>query len=222
MLPKDPGNARCHRLRIIALFESDFNYAKRIIMGRRISHHISDANLLPSMQYGSLPGHQCLSAALNKVLMHDYVHVTKTSAAFIENDAVRAYDHLVNNVVLMTLNKLGTTPSATSCLGEIWDNTSHQIKTMYGMASPSYSSTKDQPLFGPGQGSTCVPGFYTLCYWLMVGSLDPTITIAQFPSTCKALWLHLPGTSFVDDTSLVATETSPQALPATLTSYPAI
>ena len=218
MLLKEPGNARCHRLRIVAIFESDFNHAKKILMGRKISHHITDANLLPSMQYGSLPGRQCLSASLNKVLMHDYVNLTKTAAAFMENDAISANVHLVNSVVPMTLTKLGIPPSVTTCLGAVWDATVHQIKTVYGISDFSYINSPDRPLFGPGQGSTCGPGFYTLCYWLMLRSLDPTITTANFPSACKNLFLSLTGTSFVDDTSLVVTDTTNSLPPSHLVS----
>jgi hypothetical protein len=71
MLEKEPGNARCHRLCIIALFESDFNQAKRILIGRKLIHHMADTLMTPSMQYGSTPGKQCLSAALKKILAHD-------------------------------------------------------------------------------------------------------------------------------------------------------
>jgi hypothetical protein len=42
MLEKDVGTPRCHRLRILALFEGDFNQAKRIVIARRASHHIDD------------------------------------------------------------------------------------------------------------------------------------------------------------------------------------
>jgi hypothetical protein len=188
--------------------DSGFNHAKKILMGRKIAHHITDANLLPSMQYGSLPGRQCLSASLNKVLMHDYVNLTKTAAAFMENDAISANVHLVNSVVPMTLTKLGIPPSVTTCLGAVWDATVHQIKTAYGISDSSYTNSPDHPLFGPGQGSTCGPGFYTLCYWLMVRSLDPTITTANFLSACKFLFLSLTSTSFVDNTSLVVTNTT--------------
>jgi hypothetical protein len=77
MLEKDPGNSRCHRLHIIALFESDFNQAKRIIIGRRITHAMCDHHLIPTMQYGSAPGRQVSGTVLQKVLSHDYIQLMK-------------------------------------------------------------------------------------------------------------------------------------------------
>jgi hypothetical protein len=87
------------------------------IIGQKLSHHFHDANLLPHMEYGFLPGHQCLSAVLNKVIYHDYIHLMKMEAAFIENDAIGVYNHLVNKLILMMLQKLGFPPSVSECLG---------------------------------------------------------------------------------------------------------
>jgi hypothetical protein len=164
MLEKEEGNSRCHRLRIIALFESDLNQAKRILIGRRLTHHLADTNMTPDMQFGSVPGKQCHSAVLKKVLSHDHVRLTKTTASFIENDAVGCYDRLVNNLVLMLLVKLGLPTSVASCLGTLWDEVVHHVKTIYGTSTATYGSTSEQPLYGPGQGSTCGPVFWLLCY----------------------------------------------------------
>jgi len=205
MLEKEEGNSRCHCLRIIALFESDLNQAKRILIGRRLTHHLADTNMIPDMQFGSVPGKQCHSAVRKKVLSHDHVRLTKTTASFIENDAVGCYDRLVNNLVLMLLVKLGLPTSVASCLGTLWDEVVHHVKTIYGTSTATYGSTSEQPLYGPGQGSTCGPVFWLLCYWVIVESLDPTITAATFYSACNTIITNITGVSFVDDTSLAAT-----------------
>jgi hypothetical protein len=50
------------------------------------------------------PGKCCSSAVLKKVLAHDHIRILKQTAdAFTENDAVRCYGRLVNNLVLMVL-----------------------------------------------------------------------------------------------------------------------
>jgi hypothetical protein len=67
MLKKDYGSARCHRLRIIALFESNLNQAKRLFISGTLSHHLEDSHLLPSMQFGFRRGRQSQSAVLQKV-----------------------------------------------------------------------------------------------------------------------------------------------------------
>jgi hypothetical protein len=64
MLKKNPGDSRCHRLHIIALFKWDLNHAKQILIGRPIQHLFEDKNMMSEMQYGSRPGRRCTSAVL--------------------------------------------------------------------------------------------------------------------------------------------------------------
>jgi hypothetical protein len=158
--------------------------------------------MLSDMQLGSRLGKRCISAVLKKVLAHDYLRLTKQTAAFVENDATGCYDRLMNNIILMILKKFGIPKTVTSCLGSIWDNTVHLIKTIYGTSHITYNSTPDMPLYGPGQGSMCGPIFWILCYWLIISSLDPSITSAQYISVCKSIIVNMTGISFVDDTGL--------------------
>jgi hypothetical protein len=205
MLEKEENNPCCHCLHILALFESDLNHAKRIIIGRCLMHHMCNKHMLPAMQHGSIPGKQCISAVLMKVLSHDYLRVTKTAGAVIENDAISCYDRLVNSLVLMLLIKLGSPKSVAASIGELWDTVVHLIKTIYGISSVTYGNTAERALYGLGQGSTCGPLFWIICYWKTVTSLDPDIKTARFLSIFKEVVLELTGVSFVDDTSFMAT-----------------
>jgi hypothetical protein len=82
MLEKEPNNPRCHCLCILALFESDLNHAKRVIIGRRLLNHMNDSGMLPAMQHGSVPGKHYISAVIKKELCHDHLRLTKSSGAF--------------------------------------------------------------------------------------------------------------------------------------------
>lgn len=165
MLQKDAGSTCCNRLWTITLFESDLNQAKRIFIGHKLSHHLDDNNLLTSMQYGSRPGQQCQSAVLHKILSHDISRLSKKTSAFVENDAIGCSDCLVNNLLLLLLRRLGFAALIFSCLGALWDNTTHLIKTLYGTSSVTYSNSVDKPLFGPGQGSTTGPPFWLIVFF---------------------------------------------------------
>jgi hypothetical protein len=116
--------------------------------------------MLSEMQFGSRPGKRCISAVLKKVLQQDHTQVLKHTAAFVENDATGCYDRLINNLILMILRKLGLPSTVTSFLGQLWDDTIHLIKTIYGTSTVTYTTTADMPLYGPGQGSMCGPIFW--------------------------------------------------------------
>ncbi len=81
MLGKELGNSRCHCLHIIVPFKSNFNQAKRILIGRKVTHHMADKDMTPS------------------------IHLTKTVAAFMENNSMGAHDRLINNILLKPLDQ---------------------------------------------------------------------------------------------------------------------
>jgi len=114
-------------------------------------------------------------------------------------------DRLINNLILMVLKKLGLPSLVSQCLGELWDLARHFIKTMYGTSTVSYGSTLETPLFEPGQGSMCGPLFWLLCYWLIVQSIDPSLSISWYILACKSVLVEIIGFSFVNNTGLGVT-----------------
>jgi len=157
MLPKKFGDYRIHRLRIVALQESDFNQANRLAIGRPLQHLVESINLAPDMQHGSRASKRCHSAVLNKQLTFEIHRNTRKPLAYIENDAVGCYDRIINPLVLIFLRILGLHPSTVSSLAKTWEQSYHRIKTAYGISEELYSNSAETLLFGPGQGSTIGP-----------------------------------------------------------------
>jgi hypothetical protein len=222
MLEKDPGTPKIHRLRIIALIESDFNQSQRILIARRLSHRMEDIQIIPEMQYGSRPGKLCISPVLNKQLTHDIVRQTKQTIAVIENDAVGCYDRLMNPFILLGMRWLGVPESLAKSIGQTWSHTTHFIKTQFGVSTVSYTNTPQTPLFGPGQGSTTGPTLWQLSFVFLEDSaieagldlseLEEPINQLTLISTDGSTELDASGEAFVDDSNL--------ASPSSLSQHP--
>lgn len=129
MLEKYVGCPYVHCLCILAILERDFNQAVRIIIAYQLGFWMEDNGLVPEMQYGLREGRQYMYAVLNKQLTHDKVHHKKTTAVFIENDAVGCYDRMVNDLLVVELWWLGLHSLAAATLIDMWANATHHIKT---------------------------------------------------------------------------------------------
>jgi len=160
VLPKDEGEFKIHRFRIIRLVETDFNQSLGMLLARPLGHFMEDTNEYPDMQYGSRDGQMTLSAVLNNVLTFDIVRLTKSVMATEENDAVGCYDRIVQQMVSLYLQRMGVALAVITCVCRTFDETKHYIKTAHGLSKSCYESTKSVPLFGAGQGTTVGPFFW--------------------------------------------------------------
>ena len=71
MLEKDKGSPKLHRLRIIQLFEADYNFLLALVFGHRLMRFAQKHCDFNESQYRSMNGKQAQSAILNKILMYD-------------------------------------------------------------------------------------------------------------------------------------------------------
>ncbi len=173
MLPKSPGDSCLYRLRIVALQESDYNQSNQLLIGQPVMHHLEDT--------------------IDKQLTFEIARYTKTSVAYIENDATGCYERITNPLVLLYLRRKGVPLPIINSLTETWKNTTHRIKTAYGISESIYSNTLEYFLFGPGQGSTIGPILWLICFTLIYTSLSKESPSIVFTSIDKTVQVKSKG-----------------------------
>jgi len=72
MLEKVAGNVNVEKLRIILLFEADFNYNNKWL-GRAIMFNAESAGMMADEQYGSRKNKSAIVQCLNKTFFYDLV-----------------------------------------------------------------------------------------------------------------------------------------------------
>jgi hypothetical protein len=73
----------------------------------------------------------------------------------------------MNPLVLLAMRWLGVPESLAKSVAFTWSNTSHSIKTYFGVSQIAYSNTPTALLFGPGQGFTTGPTLWQVSFVLL-------------------------------------------------------
>ena len=94
MIEKDPGNPRIHRLRVIHLYENDYN----MLMGikfRQVIHKCIDNDQINPGCYGGLATKQSLGPVFLEMMQYDYTLMTRFDSIKFANDAGSCYDRII-------------------------------------------------------------------------------------------------------------------------------
>ena len=87
MIHKKPGDFRLHRLRIIHIFEADYNGLLGLLFNIRMIRCAHDNKLINVNQWGGMPGSECEDLLILKQLTYDVSTITKTSLTSVDMDA---------------------------------------------------------------------------------------------------------------------------------------
>jgi len=98
-----------------------------------------------------------------------------------------------------------STKAATHSLGTTWQHTTHHIKTGFGIANNTYTSSPDMPLYGAGQGSVIACLLWALISTIILNMMTTISAGLHFESACGLILHKWQGNSFVNDAAFGTT-----------------
>ena len=206
LIEKDAGRPYLTRLRVIHLFEADYNLFLKIIYGRRMVKNAEMAQALNDQQHGSRPRRMTTDALFLARLEKDLIRQTKANSAHMDNDATGCYDRIVTSLGMIACRRLGMPEHAIRCQADTLRLMRYAVKHIYGTAATEYTSTAEEPLFGTGQGSGASPAIWLGLVVILLNSLDRMSTEDNIPALSFAdPWDDIRTSwrvgAFVDDTN---------------------
>jgi hypothetical protein len=200
MIDKKPGCIELDRLRVIHLFEADFNMMAGILFGRRAMHHQVNHKLLNPAQFGRSGG-KCQDASISKVLHNLVCSFTHTPMGQFESDAKACFDREIMKFVLTCYKSTGAPTAPLRIWEHVLYNIVHKVKTGLGISTSGYAFTEASPIYGPGQGSRGGPGSCSTATSILIDSMAKLCHGLQFSDPSQQTLYTTTTNIFVDDAS---------------------
>lgn len=203
MLEKIPGSPKINKLRVIHIYEADYNLMLKILWARQLVWHGHNRNAFHEGQAGSRPDHRCSDVVIRKEMNYLYARLTRTALATVDNDAKACYDRILCNLAMMVSQYFGMSSTACKFHSKTLKAMQYRIRTTTsGDSQQSYQHTEHTPIHGSGQGSCASPALWLLISSILLKVFDRTSHgMVQFDVTRD----HHKTTSaegFVDDVAL--------------------
>jgi len=218
MLEKDPGRPAINRLRIIHLFEADFNLFLKLTWGSRLVRQAQQTNMIHNGQYGSVPGRTAIELVMLQQISNDICRTNKVNLIRFDNDASACYDRILVHLGMLAARRVGMPDNAVRIHADTLKNMHYKVKTVFGISNDSYTGEPRQPLFGTGQGSGASPAVWLTLVVVLMNTLDRlTKERTRFRSPDSPMHHKRLIDAFVDDTSLVFNDSQQLMAPEQLT-----
>ena len=114
MIEKDKGHPNITRLRIIHLFEADFNLFLTIQWGSRLVKRAVQQDMLNDGQHGSVPKRSAMDPIILTELTNDLCRLMKHNIARFDNDASACYDRIIVTLGMLAARRCGMPDNAVS------------------------------------------------------------------------------------------------------------
>jgi hypothetical protein len=165
MIEKVKGCPRIDKLRIIHLYEADYNLLLKIVWARKTVWHAHNNHKLYEGQAGSRPNQRAIDIVLQKEMKYTYARLTRTNLGTIDNDAKSCFDRILCNFAMIISRYHGVPKSFCDTQAKTLQFTKFRLRTAIGDSKRTYQHSEENPIHGTGQGSCASPAI-----WLLISS----------------------------------------------------
>ena len=141
------------KLRIIELFEADFNSGLKYILGRQLLYHSETHGINSNQTHGSRPGRSTHDALTITKLTYDIARLDKVNIVSIFNDAAGCYDRMRHNLMTVSSERMGCPDEVALCLARVLNQMKHHAQTANGISEAFIQACARLNLGGAGQGN---------------------------------------------------------------------
>ena len=122
------------KLRIVQLFEGDFNAGLKFLIGKKMMAHMNTLGLHDPETYGSRSGKTAPEALINLQLLSDHNRTWKIPYAIIFNDAIGCYDRIVPTLCELAMRARGCPRGIAQCHTQTQKQMVHRIRIASGIS----------------------------------------------------------------------------------------
>ena len=219
MIFKESGNYKIHRLRVIHIYEADFNLLLAVKWRQLLQYANLQGNINDGL-FGGRPGCEAQSLVFLEELKYDTSYCSRRTLFNFDNDATSCYDRIIIALASIINRKYGMHQRLVALHANTLQQARFHLRTVNGISSDSYSHCIQFPIYGSGQGSGNSPAIWlfissTLCDIHNQISHGATFTNPQGTETVK-----LSMVAFVDDSTGTYNDFQPQSQSAVHTMLP--
>ena len=137
MLEKDPGDPKIHRLRVIHIYEADYNLLLSI-QWRTLKHSAEDQHLLNEGQNGSRPHRNAHDPVFIEEMQFEICRASRKTLVKFDNDATSCYDRILPNMASIACRKFGLHKNMAFAWAKTLEEAKYKLRTMLGVSEKSY------------------------------------------------------------------------------------
>ena len=209
MIPKDVGNVKIHRLRVIHIYEADLNLLMAV-KWRDLLRSVDAKSWINDNQFGARPGCEASALALYEELRNDIAFSTRRTMASVDNDADSCYDRMIPSLISLNNRAFGMPYQLTHLHGEFLRNARYRLRTAQGTSNQWYCHSNQFPIYGTGQGSGNSPVLWMLMSAILFDIYETRAHGACIQDPTGSMVTKLGITGFVDDTNTFINDWHPQ------------
>ena len=127
MIEKDPGSPKVNRLRVIHLYECDFNLILKIYF-RQFSRNCEDTNQFNDGCYGGRPNRRAIDPVIVDVTQVELATILRRILIRFNNDATACFDRIIAHLETINLHSFGMPQDLTELLGQFLDLAKYFVK----------------------------------------------------------------------------------------------
>jgi hypothetical protein len=202
MIEKIPGCPKINKLRVIHLYEADYNIILKILWARKLVWHAHDNDKLHEGQAGSRPGRNAIDVIIQKEMKYLFSRLTKTNIATMDNDAKSCYDRIICNLAMIISQYFGISKNTASVQAKTLKYMQYRLRTALGDSVTTYQHSAETPIHGTGQGSCASPAIWLIISSILMDCLSDLGGGMTMIDVCSNNALQQWIDGFVDDTSL--------------------